>query len=278
MPRDPFTSTRSPGWTIATAASAASSLVAKVTNARCRHPGGRPPPRPAPPPARRRPRAADRRRRGPRRGRRPRAGAVACSPSSSISPMTAMRRVACALASTSSALLRRGRVGVVAVVDDRDAARQPHDLAAMRRRPQAGALSRDVGERHVELQRHRGRRRGCSRGFRGRPAASSTSTLPRGVVITGAGAVDPAIDDVGCAHVGGALDAERHDPAAKSHDPRHDSRDRPRWRPAASTGSRPRGSPPSRRQSHRARRRSPDALRRRSSTPARRARRCAPAC
>ena len=37
--------------------------------------------------------------------------------------------------------LRRGRVRVVAVVDDRDAAGQPHDLAAMRRRPQRRRLS-----------------------------------------------------------------------------------------------------------------------------------------
>ena len=128
-------------------------------------------------------RAADgeqqrRRRPRPRRGRTSSCSAVAWSPSSSISPSTATRRVArVSRASTSSARFSRRRARVVAVVDDRDAARQPHDLAAMRRRLQRGGA---LGDRRRAARRTRApprSRPARSPGCRGRAAASSASTL-----------------------------------------------------------------------------------------------------
>ena len=55
-------------------------------------------------------------------------------------------------------LTRGGRIGVVAVVDDRHAARESDDLTAMRRRPESPRALGNCLERHVEFDGHRGRR------------------------------------------------------------------------------------------------------------------------
>ena len=122
-------------------------------------------------------------------------------------------------------------------------------LAAVRRRPQTPArLRRNRRQRHVELDRHRGRGQDVREVARGRPAASSSSNAPRGVVTRALGAVDAAIDD-------GRSRARRRRGRCRTSRRGRRNDDGPRHDPsssalATSSGrrrSRPRGSRPSRR-------------------------------
>ena len=128
-------------------------------------------------------RAADREQQVDVRLRRPRVRRPACSadarsPSSSISPRTAMRRSRRRARQHVERAPGRGRVGVVAVVDDRDAARQPNDLAAVRRRPQQRrAFRHDRSSGTSNSERHRG----CGQDVRQVPARrrAASSSRPR---------------------------------------------------------------------------------------------------
>ena len=283
MPREPLTSTRSPGRTrrererrppprwSATWTTAAAGMPA-VDRAR------RPAPAPASPPT------AISRSRPARRGRRAALVVQArarASPSSSISPSTAiLRALPVAAVTVSSARLQRRRARVVRVVDQRDAAGQPQQLAAMRGRPQrrrrasaiassgtsncsatavAASTFGEVAEpEQRRLDAHVAVQASCTRRRRAVEAAMP-STARRA--------------DVRC-----ASDTERHDAAARTRRARARSARRRRWRRARRPGAPARESPPWRRRSRRPTRRSPGARRRRSSRRGRPARRCRPAC
>ena len=119
-------------------------------------------------------------------------------------------------------LPHRRRVGVVAVVHDRDAVRQAQHLAAMRRGLQLRRAIRDRLERHVELERD-GR---CREHVREVAASHERRADVDGAARgghPGARAVDPAVDDRGRADVGGPFDPERHDAARKRSDARADA-------------------------------------------------------
>ena len=118
----------------------------------------------------------------------------------------------------------RGRVRVVAVVDHRDAARQPHDLAAVRRRPQLRGSRRHARQRHAELLGHRGRGEDVRQvGAAEQRRRHVHRAAPRRHAR--AGPLDAAIHNGARAHVGGGrLDPERHHAAAERADPRGDPR------------------------------------------------------
>ena len=117
----------------------------------------------------------------------------------------------------------RRRIRVVAVVDHGDAARQPHDLAAVRRRPQRRRACGDVGKRHVELQRDRGRRQdvrqvGAAEQRRRHVGASFRRRDAR------LHPVHAAVDDVGRTHVRVAIDPERDHASREPRQARDDAR------------------------------------------------------
>ena len=122
-PREPFTRTRSPALRRRHRRLRRLGAGREIAARRPSTVRPRPPHPPARQPARRRRRAAHRPSRRQPRGRPRRAAPSARSPSSSISPSTAIRRPPDALRGQHlDRASRRGGVGVVAVVDDRDAA------------------------------------------------------------------------------------------------------------------------------------------------------------
>ena len=164
MPRDPLTSTTSPGRTAPTTAGP------PLRSSRCRSPRAAGMPAADRGAAQLAPRwsAADgvraRRCRFARRlGRSRRAAVSECSPSSSISPSTAIFRVAPALARRPRGRRRqRGRAGVVGVVHHRDAG-------------QGGAPRRDGRPGAAVPRRRQSRRAGHRRPWR-RPSPPARST------------------------------------------------------------------------------------------------------
>ena len=278
MPRDPFTSTRSPGRTCTSASVGRLRAGRDMDHRRAGHPRGDCRVRQAPgrltadgdeqsSPAAAAARAA-----------LARAARSAWAPSSSISPRTATFR---ALPVAAAQRLERALSAAGLELYESSMSVMPPGSRSTSPRRAAGSVvaarSAIVVERHAELDRDGGRRRARSSRL---PRPSSGVSTTRRPPASGHGRArmpSRPRSSHGLARTSAASDhAEGHEPAGERA-ARAPSARRPRWRPGGRRGAHARGSPPWRRQSRRPRRRSRGARRRRWSRRGRRARRCRPA-
>ena len=173
---------------------------------------------------------------------------------------------------------QRRRARVVGVVDEHDAVAQvPHHAAAVGRPQRGGGVAR----RRRAARRTRAPRRSPPArwpGCRARAAASRDPRRRRASPRARACRPAEVLARRVRAHVGVRRLAERDPPPGKPRGARHHARRRRRCTRARRPAAPPRGSRPWRRRSRRPTRRSRGGRRRRWSTRGRRARRCARAC
>ena len=223
MPREPFTSTRSPGRMRASATSAASSRVATGTTASDRQAGSEGGVRQR---ACRRTAHRDQEVEPGRRSRATRLTMERFGVRAELEHLAEHGDLAGASARSRHGvehLPQRRRTGVVRIVDERDAPGQPEQLAAMRRRLQTTRGLYDLRHRNFELDRD-GRRGQHIRQVAQAEERRDQRGRTRRRLELGRRAVETAVLDVRRSDIGCGIDAECHDLAEKPLGPGHDPR------------------------------------------------------